>query len=217
MAISHSGGCWVRLDVYQTDLKALGVYSPLLPSSNASVIDSNRLAAKPFATWKSNSLCSRGLFEVSVLQTLVEPESLLVHMVDANILKRVNVATPTHYQGEIDLQLGLRNGVWSNVTGRPGQTRQTVEPVTVRGVLSRSGKAGDLWTLTLDHPIQVQDPGAANLQLSVQIQLLRFIGGREGPQDPRYDGKHVELTGTLVPPYGPGVAAVRVGTITPLK
>ena len=96
-------------------------------------------------------------------------------------------------------------------------TAQTAAPLTVRGVLARSGKAGNLWTLTLDHPLQVHDPGVADPQASAQLRLLRFVGGRSGPQNPSYDGKHVELTGTLIPPFAPGGAAVRVRTITPLK
>lgn len=94
---------------------------------------------------------------------------------------------------------------------------RSVVSVTVRGVLSRGGKAGNLWTLTLDSPLQTHDPGPANPQATVRLEELRFIGGRTGPQDPSYDGKHVEVTGTLISPFGPRAAGVRVRTITLIK
>ena len=91
---------------------------------------------------------------------------------------------------------------------------QSPVSVTVRGVLSRGGKAGNLWTLTLDSPLQTYDPGPANRRAAVRLERLRFIGGRDGPQDPSYVGKHVEVTGTLISPVGPGSARIRVRTIT---
>ncbi|HEV2492301.1 MAG TPA: hypothetical protein VG204_04430 [Terriglobia bacterium] len=216
VVLSHSGGSWVRLGVYQTDLKPLGPYTPLSPpAASQGILGPNRSDAKPFATWESNNLSSHGLFEVNAVQTLVEPESLVIHLVDANTLKRINTVNPTHYQGELDLKLGLINGVWSNITRRTGPP---LEPVTARGVLSRGqGKAGDLWTLTLDHPIYVRNPDAGESAAGVEVKLLRFVGGRKGPQDSHYAGKHVELSGTLVSPASPGVAGVKVQTITVLE
>lgn len=92
------------------------------------------------------------------------------------------------------------------------------QAVTVRGILTRGGKAGNLWTLTLDQPFQAYD--ARELDRTQKMVLLRelgFIGGRQGPQDPNLERKHVELTGNLLLPFGPGRTGVIVKKITVLN
>lgn len=90
---------------------------------------------------------------------------------------------------------------------------KTTEPITVRGVLSRGGKAGDLWTLILDEPYPAHDPAQSNTDGNTVLHQLSFVGRRQGVQDPSLDGKHVELTGRLVIPFGPGRAGVVVSAI----
>jgi hypothetical protein len=94
---------------------------------------------------------------------------------------------------------------------------RTTEPITVRGVLSRGGKAGDLWTLTLDGPYQAHDAAQSNTDRNTVLRQLSFVGHRQGPQDPSLDGKHLELTGRLIVPFGPGRAGVVVSAINILS
>jgi hypothetical protein len=84
-----------------------------------------------------------------------------------------------------------------------GQNEYRSEEVTVRGTLARTGKAGDLFTLTLDQPLQVHDPGERNPETTVTLRL-QYAG---------FEGKHVELTGKLRPAFGPGTAEVVVKAI----
>ena len=92
------------------------------------------------------------------------------------------------------------------------------EAVTVRGILTRGGKAGNLWTLVLDQPFQGYDARELDrTQKAVLLRDLSFVGGREGPQDPSLAGKHVELSGNLLLPFGPGRTGVMVKTITVLN
>jgi hypothetical protein len=97
------------------------------------------------------------------------------------------------------------------------QPRRIGDLVTVQGILSRGGKAGNVWTLTLDHPLQAFDPTNSASEKPVQLHVLRFIGGRDGPQEVEYDKKHVELRGNLVGPFGAHAAAVRVRKIRLLR
>jgi hypothetical protein len=90
---------------------------------------------------------------------------------------------------------------------------RTTELVTVRGVLSCSGLAGDLWTLTLDVPLDIHDPSDRQRGRTQQLKVLRFVGGRQGPKDPSSEGKHVELTGNLTAPFAGGSAGVQVKEI----
>ena len=88
---------------------------------------------------------------------------------------------------------------------------------TVRGTLSRGGKAGNLWTLILDGPLEARDPTAVHPAKTVMLNELTFMGGRQGPQNSGFDGKHVELRGTLISPLFPERTGVIVKTITVLS
>jgi len=53
----------------------------------------------------------------------------------------------------------------------------------------------------------------SNADRNTVLHQLSFVGRRQGVQDPSLDGKHVELTGRLVIPFGPGRAGVVVSAI----
>src|SRR5579864_8834649 len=62
---------------------------------------------------------------------------------------------------------------------------KTTEPITVRGVLSRGGKAGDLWTLILDEPYPAHDPAQSKYRWkhgTPSIELCRPPAGSPGPE-----------------------------------
>ena len=50
---------------------------------------------------------------MNAVQTFVEPDSLLVHLVDENSLKRINAPNPTNYKSTIDVRLRLNDGTWA--------------------------------------------------------------------------------------------------------
>jgi len=53
---------------------------------------------------------------------------------------------------------------------------------------------------------------------TILLNAIAFVGGRQGPQDPTLENKHVELTGNLIPPLGPWErCGVIVKTITVLS
>lgn len=92
---------------------------------------------------------------------------------------------------------------------------QTV--VTVRGLLKVTGKAANVWTLTLDDSIKVRDGCAADPEKLTSVYSVTFIGGKDGPQVPTLDGKRVEVTGMLKwPPCGVHSDGIVVKTIREL-
>ena len=106
---------------------------------------------------------------------------------------------------------------WCGTLKEYPQERRVGKLVTVRGVLHRGGKAGNVWTLELDEPLNVPDPTRPDTDKAVSLKVLRFIGGSDGPQKSAYDNKHVELTGTVIGPFGFDAAGVRVKKVTILK
>ena len=90
-----------------------------------------------------------------------------------------------------------------------GPQTQTANQITVRGILTEGGKAGDLWQLMpdLDQPLHLD---------SQEIKVFRFRQDRrKGPASPIFDHEHVELTGELVSVFH-GVAVLEVRSIQAL-
>jgi hypothetical protein len=55
------------------------------------VLDDAKNEDKAFAEWKNDALDSIGIEHVDIVQTLIEPESVLVHLLDESGLQRISV------------------------------------------------------------------------------------------------------------------------------
>src|SRR5215467_8789405 len=56
---------------------------------------------------------------------------------------------------------------------------RTGESVTVRGVLTRTGKAGNLWILTLDRPYAAHDRSPGIPDKTILRKEITFVGDRQ--------------------------------------
>ncbi len=121
VTLSHSAPVWARIQVFQVDVaESLGSYSPRAFAKDNAVLDAARNEEKPFAEWKNDALDSIGIEHVDTVQTLIEPESLLVHLLDELGLQRIRVpkneTRVSGYKGEADLRLDLKSGRLTKVT-----------------------------------------------------------------------------------------------------
>lgn len=106
VTLSHSGASWARLQVFQIDIKkSLGTYSPVSTPRDDAVLSTAPSDTKPFAEWKTDSLSQMELFEVTGIQTVIEPKSLLIQLLDAQSLKPTSGLKGTMY-----LRLNLKDG-----------------------------------------------------------------------------------------------------------
>jgi hypothetical protein len=121
VVLSRSAPVWARIQVFQVDVSAsMGTYSPLTFAKDNAVLAAAKSEAAPFAEWKNDSIDSIGVEHVDIVQTLLEPESLLVHLLDESGLQRIKVpkneTRVSSYKGEANLRLNLKSGTWTKVT-----------------------------------------------------------------------------------------------------
>lgn len=108
------------VQVFQFDgAESFGSYSLCTFAEDNAVLYSARNESKPFTEWKNDARDSIGIEHVDIVQMLIEPEGVLVHLLDesfccASVPK--NETRVFGYQGEANLRLNLENGTWKKVT-----------------------------------------------------------------------------------------------------
>ena len=115
LTIARSGNGVVRVQVFKTGTEqALASYSPLAREQDKTIFMSLNPIPEPFAKWRSDRLFKLGLVYVDVVQTVIEPESILVHLMDKVYLQRIH-SEPNSNKGEIYVRLHLKNKSWTEV------------------------------------------------------------------------------------------------------